>query len=505
MNKQTLALAAASFLALTSNVAAEPLISAVKGHKITYVDQGSGPAIVLIHGLGADHARWYANLDKLSETNRVIAPDLLGFGKSDKPDMDYSVSMYVDQIAGLMDNLGIETATLVGSSMGGLISMLFAKRYPKRVERLVLVAPAFVFGLPEAITADMLASAAAPKTIDQMEAYLSRLYANPPTDPEVIEALLAEHMQVNSGGAVASLARSIKSGEATFSDDRLDALKMEALIVHGSKDGIVPAEASRNLASKLANASFHEFSGASLVSGQGFAVDASLISADVQKQNSSNPEDWAAREIDPTDAPRAVREYLDTLDDEAFGAATTAKPKFTAHADPASQRTAARKGPAFFAYSDNYLIDTDHGIIVDVAARRSNKPAEVGAMRKMLARTEDRFGLKPDWIAADTAYGSSDNLVWLALKRQILPFIPVFHCPAGDCAAICREGTKANGPTELSRDPTSSGTMKTTATFARAAKRCGTHGAPTPIQNETRRAGDHANTGPEAQTVEVAH
>ena len=163
-----------------------------------------------------------------------------------------------------------------------------------------------------------------------------------------------------------------------------------------------------------------------LVGGQGFAVDASLISADVQKQNSSNPGDWAAREIDPNNAPRAVREYLDTLDDEAFGAATTAKPKFTAHAAPASQWTAARKGPAFFAYSDNYLIDTDHGIIVDVDASRSNKSAEVGAMRKMLDRTEERFGLKPNWVAADTAYGSTNNLVWLALKRQILPFIPVF-------------------------------------------------------------------------------
>jgi hypothetical protein len=163
-----------------------------------------------------------------------------------------------------------------------------------------------------------------------------------------------------------------------------------------------------------------------LVGGQGFAVDASLISADVQKQNSSNPEDWAAREIDPDDAPRALREYLDTLDDEAFGAATTVKPKFTAHADPASQWTAARKGPAFFAYSTNYLIDTDHSIIMDVDASRSNKTAEVGAMRKMIDRTEERFGVKPDWIAADTAYGSEDNLVWLALKRQILPFIPVF-------------------------------------------------------------------------------
>ncbi len=77
-----------------------------------------------------------------------------------------------------------------------------------------------------------------------------------------------------------------------------------------------------------------------LVGGQGFAVDASLIVADAQKQNSSNPEDWAAREIDPADAPRAVRENLETLDDQTFGAATSAKPKFMAHADPASQQGA---------------------------------------------------------------------------------------------------------------------------------------------------------------------
>ena len=163
-----------------------------------------------------------------------------------------------------------------------------------------------------------------------------------------------------------------------------------------------------------------------LVGGQGFAADASLIVADVQKQNSSNPEDWEERAITPEEAPRAVREYLDALDDAAFGAASETKPKFTAHADPASQWTAARKGPAFFAYSDNYLIDTDHGIIMDVDASRSIRQAEVGAMRKMIDRTEERFGLKPDWVAADTAYGAADNLVWLALKRKILPFIPAF-------------------------------------------------------------------------------
>ena len=120
-----------------------------------------------------------------------------------------------------------------------------------------------------------------------------------------------------------------------------------------------------------------------------------------------------------------MREYLDTLDAEAFGAATLVQPKFTAHADPASQWTAARKGPAFFAYSDNYLIDTDHGIIMDVEATRSVRQAEVGSTLTMLDRTAKRFGIRPDWLAAETAYGSEANLVETVLKRKILPFIPV--------------------------------------------------------------------------------
>jgi len=123
-----------------------------------------------------------------------------------------------------------------------------------------------------------------------------------------------------------------------------------------------------------------------LVSGQRMAIDASLIEADANKQNSTPKENWDASAIDPTDAPRAVREYLDTLDAAAFGAASEVQPKFTSHSDPASQWTAARKGPAFFSYSDNYLVDTDHGVIVDVEATRSIRQAEVGSTRTMLKR-----------------------------------------------------------------------------------------------------------------------
>jgi transposase len=161
-----------------------------------------------------------------------------------------------------------------------------------------------------------------------------------------------------------------------------------------------------------------------LVSGQRMAIDASLIEADANRQFSAPKEEWDTKRIDLDAAPRAVREYLDTLDEEAFGAASEVQPKFTSFSDPASQWTAARKGPAFFAYSDNYLIDTDHGVIVDVEGTRSIRQAEVGSTKTMLDRVKDRFDLDPEWLIADTAYGSGPMLGWL-VDRNIAPHIPV--------------------------------------------------------------------------------
>ena len=84
-----------------------------------------------------------------------------------------------------------------------------------------------------------------------------------------------------------------------------------------------------------------------MVGGDVFAADASMIRADANKQNSTPNEDWGPTALDPDTVPRAVREYLDVLDDAAFSAASEITPKFTSHSDPASQWTGALKGPAF--------------------------------------------------------------------------------------------------------------------------------------------------------------
>lgn len=163
-----------------------------------------------------------------------------------------------------------------------------------------------------------------------------------------------------------------------------------------------------------------------LVGGEVFAADASIIRADANKQNSTPKEKWEPNNLDLSTVPRAVKEYLDVLDDAAFGAASEVKSKFTSHSDPVSQWTGALKGPAFFAYADNYLIDTDNAIIVDVEASRAIRQAEVGATRTMIQRTRDKFGLYPEILAADTACGTAENLNWLLHEEGILPHIPVF-------------------------------------------------------------------------------
>ena len=178
--------------------------------------------------------------------------------------------------------------------------------------------------------------------------------------------------------------------------------------------------------------------GAGLVGGEGFAVDASLIAADANKRRSIPGSQWN-KELDAHQVSRATKEYLATLDDAAFGAASDVTPKFISPSDPAAQWTGAMRGAAFFAYADNYLIDVKFGVIMDVEASRAIRQAEVRASKTMIERTEERFDIKPEWLAADTAYGSGANLNWLVKDKKIAPHIPVIDQSKRDDGTFSRE------------------------------------------------------------------
>jgi pimeloyl-ACP methyl ester carboxylesterase len=111
----------------------------VHGYRRAYVAAGSGPALLLIHGIGDSSDTWRPVLEPLALHHTVIAPDLLGHGRSEKPRADYTVAGYANGMRDLLSLLEIDRVTVVGHSLGGGVAAQFAYQFPERCERLVLV------------------------------------------------------------------------------------------------------------------------------------------------------------------------------------------------------------------------------------------------------------------------------------------------------------------------------------------------------------------------------
>src|SRR5579859_2876098 len=180
-----------------------------------------------------------------------------------------------------------------------------------------------------------------------------------------------------------------------------------------------------------------------LVKGEGFAVDASVIEANASRYHGKAPD-----ELDWTDTQRqkrAVAEYLAGLEAEAQNRAENADhpdsdsggspstkaarkpPKVISPSDPASAWTAKANKRVQFGYGLNYLIDIENAIMVDVEATPARTYDEVRATKKMIERTEQRLGLKPERLMADTVYGTGKFLGWLVKTKKITPHIPVWE------------------------------------------------------------------------------
>ncbi|MFQ6007206.1 MAG: transposase [Woeseia sp.] len=158
---------------------------------------------------------------------------------------------------------------------------------------------------------------------------------------------------------------------------------------------------------------------AGLIGGEGFAVDASVVKADAsrQKHHEDDDDDWGG-------GSRAINEYLDALKEDGSSIPPAKKVSQT---DPMARWTAAPGGPAYYAYSTNYLVDTEAGIIVDVEATPALRTPEVWSTRTMIERVKDRFGLEAKKLIGDTAYGTAEFLAWMVNEKQIEPHVPVWE------------------------------------------------------------------------------
>ena len=235
---------AACFSALAQTAPQEKSVT-VFGAKIRYLEAGeaSKPKVILLHGLGGSAENWHfnaavTNILPLAANYHVIAPDQIGFGKSDKPLIKYRVGTYVDFLDRFMTELKIDKASLVGNSMGGWVAGLMAIKYPNRVEKLVLADAAGI--IPATVNTDDIYQLNN-TTRDEVRANLKRIFATPAlqNNEALVDQFLTARIATGDGYTINNLIESIKRKE-DFLNDRLGEIKKPTLIIWGRQDGLLP-------------------------------------------------------------------------------------------------------------------------------------------------------------------------------------------------------------------------------------------------------------------------
>src|SRR3954451_13293976 len=232
---------------------------AIHGHRVAYRQAGDGPVLLLIHGITSSADTWREVMPILAENHLVIAPDLVGHGRSAKPRGDYSLGAYASGIRDLLLALGHDRATVVGHSLGGGVAMQFSYQFPERTERLALISSG---GLGEEVHALLRAA-----TLPGSEIVLPLLASRPLLDAGEWVGRTLGRLGLRVGPDVAEMARGYASladraaraafihtlrgiidagGQRVSARDRLYlAAELPTLIVWGDRDPILPVEHGR--------------------------------------------------------------------------------------------------------------------------------------------------------------------------------------------------------------------------------------------------------------------
>lgn len=235
----------------------------VQGHKIAYLDEGQGPPVILIHGLGGSMWQWEYQQASLSAGHRLITLDLLGSGLSDKPDIDYLPDEMLAFFTSFMDAVGVRRAALAGNSMGGGVAIGMALAHPERVDRLVLIG-----GLPAHVR-EKLISPMTKQAIDTKAPVWLIEFGNwllgRGTTEEVLKEMVFDHGKLTPAvldrsyrnrrrpGMIPPLmatARTLPAWESGFAL-RLGEIRQPTLIIWGAEDEVFPPQVGREMAQTI--------------------------------------------------------------------------------------------------------------------------------------------------------------------------------------------------------------------------------------------------------------
>ncbi len=240
----------------------------VNGHRVHFIATGQGEPLILLHGLGAWSDLWASTMAELEKHFLVVAPDILGFGRSEAPRMRYTRDVLVRWLGAFMDVIGCHNAHLCGNSMGGAIALDFAWRFPERVKRLILVDPA---GLgPEIGFSPRLGSL---PLIGELLAQpwhwnMRRAWRHLMGDPAWVTEEFVDYVStfrseyVSTRPYLGVLREYVRFGGLKETlEHLLDGVKMPALLVWGEKDHLFPVIQGERAAKRIPQCTYHVMRG----------------------------------------------------------------------------------------------------------------------------------------------------------------------------------------------------------------------------------------------------
>jgi pimeloyl-ACP methyl ester carboxylesterase len=249
---------------MTTSIVAEHTIDA-GGIETSYLEAGSGEPVIMLHGSGpgvSALANWQRNIGALSQRFHVLAPDLVGFGATERPDdIVYSLPTWTDHVWAFLDANGIEKTAIVGNSLGGRIALQMATDRPDRITKMVLMgAP----GVGMTLTEGLAALRAYQPSHDAMRDLLRNYFAVDPT--MITDELVAIRYQASIADGAYEAYRTMffdprhAGSELGITEDEVRAITTPTLLIHGREDKVVPMHVSVTMLGLLPNADLHVFS-----------------------------------------------------------------------------------------------------------------------------------------------------------------------------------------------------------------------------------------------------